>query len=187
MQGAEGIREPGLKQQREPGALLVAEPGGKTVLPGTGDVDLLMGYIQIPAEDDRLGFRQGRHILAERSIPLFPVREAHQLVLGIGGIAVDQVKLFKLHRAHAPLPVMLRPADSGGRGKGLHTAKDQHAGITGLLRRIPELVRPGGNPQVIHLFRTRLDLLKAEDVRLQRLHGVPHSLAEDRPQSVHIP
>ncbi|CDB56117.1 unknown [Akkermansia muciniphila CAG:154] len=81
MQGTERIRKTGLKQPRKPGALLVAESGGKTVLFGTRDVNLLMGHVQIPAENDRLDFRQSRHILAERGVPLLPVRKTRQFIL----------------------------------------------------------------------------------------------------------
>ena len=73
MQQAERIGKSGFQQLREPGAFFVGEPGGETVVLGPRDVDLLMGHVQIAAENDRFDGRQAGHVIAERLIPLLPV------------------------------------------------------------------------------------------------------------------
>lgn len=152
-----------------------------------GEVDFLVCHVQIAAEDDGFGFRQAADVGAEGLVPFAAVGQASQLVLGVGGVAVDEVELFELHGGDAAFRIMLRHADAEAGGEGGHFGEDEHAGVSGALGGVPERMRPGCQPQVAHLLRAGFDFLKAEHVCIKRIHFFRQAFAEGGAQAVHIP
>ena len=56
---------------------------------GVLQVELLMGHVEIAAQHHRLLFVQLHEVGSEVVLPLHPVVDAGQLVLGVGGVAAE--------------------------------------------------------------------------------------------------
>ena len=82
---AEGVHESGREQLRHLAPLLIGETGVAPIGAGVLQVDLLVGHVQIAAEDHRLFPIQLREVGAEVVLPLHAVVDALEAVLGVGG------------------------------------------------------------------------------------------------------
>ena len=144
-----------------------------------------MGHIQIAAVDHRLFLIQLHQVGAQIVLPLHPIVDAGQPLLGVGGVDVHQIKLRVFQRdGPALVAVLLRPdavahaqrrllAVAGGAGIALFLGTVKILGVALRLKfRLPGLA---------------LGLLQAEDVRIQRGKTLGKALFQHRPQAVHVP
>ena len=71
-----GVDKAGLEDIVEVGTLLVGESGAVAILLGTGEVNFLMGDVEITAEDNGFGLFQLFAIVEKISVPLLTVGKA---------------------------------------------------------------------------------------------------------------
>ncbi len=96
---AEGVDEPAVEQLGKARALLVGEPGGPTVFPWAREVDLVVGDVEVAAEDDGLA----NDLLTQAQ----PVGQAAEAVLRVDGVDVDEVEIRILQGDDAAFLVVL--------------------------------------------------------------------------------
>ena len=166
MDGAEAVGEARRQQLGHLGPLLVGEarahPVGLCVL----DVDLLVGHVQIAAEDDRLFGIQLQQVGAEGVLPCHPVVQPLQAVLAVGSVAVDEVERRIFQRQDPALMVVLLDADAGRHRQRRLSAPAGRAGVALLLGGIGVFgVAFRGE---IRLTGLHLGLLHRKDIGIQR-------------------
>ena len=71
-----------------------------------------MGDIEIATKDDRLAEFKILAVLKEVSIPLLAIGESAQLVLGVGSVDGDEMKIGKLSCDNTPFGVVLLDANA---------------------------------------------------------------------------
>src|SRR3989344_5389176 len=85
------------------------------------------------------------NVLEEDFIELFFVPQTGKLVVGVGELAVEKVKFFKLKRLQAAFPLWRKRMFSPGNNKtlahghGRFYGEHRGAAVAGALRRIPKL------------------------------------------------
>ena len=71
-----------------------------------------MGDIEVATKDDRFAELEIFTVMKEVSIPLLAIGESAQLVLRVGGVDGDEMKIVKLSCDYAPFGVVLLDADA---------------------------------------------------------------------------
>ena len=108
----------------------------------------------------------------EGVLPGHAVVQALEAILGVGGVAADQIEGVKLGGDHPPLVVVLLDPQAVGHRQGFGLGKDRHTGVALLLGAVPELVVAGHfQPVGLAGVVLELGLLQAEDIRVQGLEG----------------
>ena len=144
-----------------------------------------MCHIQVAAVDHRLFGVQLRQIGADVVLPLHAVVQTGQLVLGVGGVAADQIEVLELSGDDPALVAVDVVAEVIGHGQGRPAGEHGGAGIARLVGAVPE-------PLVAlqlegRLLRPHLRLLQADDIRIRQGAEVQKALVQAGPQAVDIP
>ena len=178
---APGIGEAGGQQLGELAPLLVGEAGVAPVGLGVFQVDLLMGHVQVPAVDHGLDRVELLHVFAQGVLPAHAEVDPLEPVLGVRGVAGEQVEILVFQRDQTALVVELLHADTVGHGQGLVLREHRRAGIALLLRGAPVLLVAGQVQR--ELARLHFGLLQAENVGVQglELSSKPLSTQARRP------
>ena len=154
---------------------------------GVFQVNVAERDVQVPAEDDGLLRVQRLQMRPERILPGHAVIQPLQAVLGVGGVAADEIKALKFGGNDPPLVVVLLQPQTVGHRERLDLGKDGHAGIPLLLCAVPKLMVPGQVQVDLPGVVLELGLLHAEDVRVQggeRRHKI---FFHTSPQAVDVP
>jgi len=186
---AERVHEAAPEEPPEARPLLVREAGVAAVRPRVGEIDLLMGHVQVPAEDSRLppGLKPGE-VPEERWVPLpDAVVEPGQAPLRVRLVDVHNPVIGKLRRQHPALPVMRCHADPAAHLRGPHTGQHRGPAVALLLGAVPVDLVPAGPFHVLHVARLRLGLLQAHDVGVAPLDVVEQALLQGGPHPVDVP
>ena len=112
----------------ETGALLVRKTRVADVFLRARQIDLLMGDVQVAAEDDGLFFLEPTHMVQQGPVPLLPEAQAHEPGLRVGHIDIHHVAVGQLRREGAALRVVPRRTEAGGHGQRLATTGKALAG-----------------------------------------------------------
>ena len=107
LEDAKGVDETRIDQSIERSPLLGAESGVFDIFFRTGQVDFLMGYIEVSAEKNRLLLPQSTEMLQKSSIPFKAVVQASQCILGIGGVDINQSERIKFQILHPSFLIVL--------------------------------------------------------------------------------
>ena len=182
---AEGVRKTAGQQVAELFAFLVSEAGIMTVGLRILDVYLLVGHVQIAAEDDGLLLIQAFQVIAKVSLPRHAVVQTLQTVLRIGGIATHQEEVFHLQRHHPTLVIVHLDADAVGHTLRLMLREDGCATVAFLLGIVP--IALIALESQIQLSLLHLRLLQTEEVGIKRLEYLTETLALAGSQTVHVP
>ena len=144
-----------------------------------------MGHVEIAAQHHRLLFVQLHEVGPEVVLPLHPVVDAGQLVLGVGGVAADQEEAVELRGDDPALVVVRVQADAAGDGQGLHPGEHRRARVALLFRAVPE--EPVAGQLQCDLVGLELGLLEADHVGVHPLEEVQKALAQACTQAVDVP
>src|SRR3989338_2424507 len=134
------------------------------------------------------------NVLEEDFIELFFVLQTGKFVVGVGEVAVEKVKFFKLKRLQAAFPLWCKCMLSSGNNKTLTHGHwrfyGEHRGtaVAGALRRIPKLGVAGKIK--LHLLARRvayLNFLQTQDIRLLSLQKINKALIHRRADAVDVP
>ena len=181
----EGIREAGIQKRGHLFPLLGGEAGVLRVAFRVLQVDLLMGDIHVPADDDRLFPVQIQQIAPEGVLPGHAVIQTGQAALAVGGIDRDKIKGGILQGDDAALVIMLREADAVADGEGLPLREDCGAAVALFLGGIHvQQIALRGN---IRLTGLHFGLLQAEEIRVRGAEIIHEALAHAGAQTVDIP
>lgn len=75
---------------------MVGEAGGAAVGFGVGEVDFLVGDVEVAADDDGFFFCEFGEVVAEFGVPMFiAIGEAGEAVLGVRDVGVDEDEFFE--------------------------------------------------------------------------------------------
>ena len=185
VQRPEGVHKAGGQELGHFPPFLVGEAGIPAVGAGIFQVDLLVGHVQVPAVDHRLFPVQLAKVLPEIVLPGHAVIQTEELVLGVGGIAADQVKVRELRRDDPPLVAVLVDSKVIGDVQRLPPGEDGGAGVARLVRAVPEALVAGEIK--LRLLRAHFRLLKADDVRAGEGAEVQEALFQAGPKAVDVP
>ena len=95
---AERIHEARLHQPSEPTPFLDREPMVADVGLGIGQIDFLMGHIEVSAKNHRLAGLQCFQMSPKGWIPFqLPVRQPGKVALGVGRVAIDHEAVWQFH------------------------------------------------------------------------------------------
>ena len=182
---AEGVGEAIGQQLAELGALLVGEARIMAVGFRILDIDLLVGHVQVAAEDDGLLGIEALEIGLEIILPRHAVVETLKTVLRVGRIAAHQEEVVHLEGDDAPLMVVHVDADAIGDAERFPTGEDGGAGVAFLVGIVPiALVALEG---YVELSGLHLRLLKTEEVGIQLLEYLAEALALAGTQAIDVP
>ena len=185
MQPAEGVRKARIQQLGHLAALLIGEARIHAVGLGVLEVDLLMGHVQIAAQQHGLDLIELLQIRPEVVLPLHAVVQSLQAVLGVGRVAAHQIERAHVAGDDPALVVVLVDADAVGHALHGHAAEHRRAGIALPVGAVEVLLVTGQIHRALPLLH--LDLLQAQHVRIQRLHALIEVLADHRAQAVYVP
>ena len=185
VQHAEAVGKACVQQFGHFAALLIGKARAHVVGLVVLDIDLLMGNIQVAAQDHRLFCVQCQQVGAEGILPLHAVVQTLQPILTVGGIAVDQPELRVFQREHTALVVVLLNANAGGHGQRLLAAPAGRAGVALFLGRISILrVSLRGK---IRLTGLHLGLLHRKDIGIQSCKTLGKAMGQAGAQAVDVP
>ena len=185
VQAAEGVHKPGGKKLRHLLALLVGKAGIAPVGARVLQVDLLVGHVQVPAENHRLDGVQLCQIGAEIVLPLHPVVDALEAVLGVGGVAAHQIEIGVLGGNDPSLMAVEVVAKAVGYGEGLLPGENGGTGIAFFVSVVP--VHMVARQVQLYLACLELGLLQAVDVGSRLPAEIKKALLQTGPQAVDIP
>ena len=181
----EGIGKAAFQQLGEAFTLLIREAGVTPVGGGILQIDLLVGNIQIAAEDHGLDLIQTAQVCSEGFLPFHPMINSCKLPLGIGGVAGDKIEFRVLQGDDPAFCIQFRHADAAGDIHGGVAGKDGGAGIALLFGVAPVLLIAG--QLKLDLSFLQLRLLKAEKVRIQLGKAFQKAFLYTGTQAVNIP
>ena len=182
---AEGVGEAIGQQLAELGALLVGKARIMAVGLGILDIDLLVGHVQVAAEDDGLLGIEALEIGLEIILPRHAVVEALETVLRVGRVAAHQEEVVHLKRDHTPLMVVHINTDAIGHIQRFLSGENSGATVALLVSIVPiALVALEG---YVELSGLHLRLLKTEEVGIQLFENITEAFALTGAQAVHVP
>ena len=186
IEGAEDVEESGFQQGGEASAFLVGEAGVEAVGAGVGEVDFLMGDVEIAAEEDGFFGGEGEEVVAEMGVPTLAVGEAGEFALAVGGVAVDEEEIGVLGGLDAAFPIVLGEIHAGGDGEGRDLGEDHGAAVAFFLGGIEEdlVVGEGGE---VDLFGQDFGFLKAEDIGLAGADEIGEAFIHGGAEAVDVP
>ena len=145
-----------------------------------------MGHVQVPTVNDRLDLVQGHKVLPQIVLPLHTIVQPFEPILGVGGVAADQIKLLIFQGDEPTLVVvdiLVHPIGYGYRGMG---GENGGAGIALFFRRVP-ILQDSLTQGDVRLALLHLSLLQAQKVRGLLLIKIQKPLFHTGPQAVYIP
>ena len=145
-----------------------------------------MSDVQIAAIDDGLGLVQTHQIVPQIVLPRHAIVQALQAVLGVWGVAADQIELVILQGDEPPLVVVNFLVHAIGGIQGRMGGEHRCAGISLFLCGVPKL-QPAFPQLQLGLPLDHLCLLKAEKVGGLPAEEVQKPLVQTGPQAVYIP
>ena len=185
VEGAEGVDEAAAEQLAELRALLVGEAGIAAVGLRVFQVYLLVGHVEVAAEDDGFLTVEVHEVGTEVVVPRHAVVEALEAVLRVGRVAVDEEEPGHFKCDDAPFVVVVVDAHAVGDRQGLVPGEDGGAGIAFLLGGVPiNVVALEGQ---VELSGLHLCFLQAEEVGVELCEHIAEALALAGPQTVHVP
>ena len=134
---AESVDEACIQKLLQLAALFVSEARIAAVGLGVLQVDLLVRYIEIPADDDGLLRIQPLEVRAEGVFPRHAVVEATEVILRIRRVHCDEVEVGILEGDDATLLVVLLDADAVADAERLMTGIDSGTRIAFLHGIVP--------------------------------------------------
>ena len=143
-----------------------------------------MGDVHIPAHDNRLIRVQLLQIGAEVVFPVHAVIQPFKLVLRVGCVNCDQIKIAVIRGDDAALMVVFIDPEAVGHCLRLVFGKQRYARVTFLLRRVPIFMVAF---YLRRLLGLQLGLLQTHHVRLLGRQEIKKALAHTRAQAVYIP
>ena len=182
---SEGVGEACCQELRKLRPLLVRESRVHAIGLRVLQVYLLVGHVQVAAQDDGFLLIEAEEILTERIFPRHAIVEALQTVLRVGRIAAHQEEVLHLERHHPTLMIVVVDADAIGHIEGFVLGKDGCAGVAFLLGIVP--IRLIAIELQVQLTGLHLRFLQAEEVRIYLAEDVAEALAFASPQSVDVP
>ena len=102
-----------------------------------------MGDVQVAGVDHRLLRVQCFQVGEQVGLPLHPVVNALELLLGVGGVAADEEKALKFQRDESSLVVVRVDTHAVTHRQRLLAGEHRRAGIALLVRAVPELFVAG--------------------------------------------
>ncbi len=183
---AEHVDDVGVDVVVEAGSLLVGEAGVFAVGLGVGQVDLLVGAVEVAADEHGLGPLQVLDVGEEGLVPSEPVGQAHKPGLRVGGVDVDEVEVRELGGDHPALGVVFLDAHAQGVRQDRLAGENEGAGVAFFHRAVPEgLV--AGEPGEVHLLGGGLGFLQADHVGIALEHVVAKAFVHCRADAVDVP
>ena len=187
MEVAEGVGEAGVEEAGEAFAFLIGEAGAAAVFLGAGDVDFVVGDVEVAAEDDGFLLGVAGEVVAESGVPFEAVGEAAEFVLGVWGVDVDEGEVRVFESEDAAFAIMIREVHAVVDVEGGIAGEDGDAGVAGFFGGVPEAVvaiefRGEGD-----LFLAGFGFLQAEDVGFFGGDEVSEAFAEDCADAVYVP
>ena len=144
-----------------------------------------MRHVQVAAEDDRLFGVQLLQIAAQVVLPLHTVVNARQLVLGVGHVEIDQIKIRVFQRDGAALVVVNVLVEAIAHRQRRRFGPDGRAGVALFVGAVDVLGVARGRK--IRLSGLHFGLLNAEEVRVQRVEHVLKAFFQAGAQTVDVP
>ena len=185
MQVAETVGKAGSQQFGHLAPLLVGEARRAAVGAGVLQVDLLVGHVQVTADDHRLFGVQVQQVSTQVILPLHAVVNAGQFVLGVGHIQVHQIEVLEFQGdGPALMAVGLHP-DAVPGIEGLQPGVDQSAGIALLLGTVD--VFGIAFRLKVRLAGLHLGLLQADGIGVKGSKGFGKALFQAGTKAVHVP
>ena len=86
---SEDVDEAGVEDLVEAGAFFVGEAWAAAVGVWAGDIDFLVGDVEVAGEEDWFALFEGLDVGEEGGVPLEAVGEASEFGLGVGGVDGD--------------------------------------------------------------------------------------------------
>ena len=164
---------------------MVGEAGILPVGLGILQVYLLVGHIQVAAQDDGLLGIQCHQVGTEVVLPLHAVVQSLQPVLRIGSVAGDQIEVVRLQRDDAAFVVVLVDADSVCNAQRLMLGEYGRTRIALLVGIVP--VRLVAVEREVQLSLLHLCLLQTEKVSVHLLEDVAEPFPFTGSQPVDVP
>lgn len=166
---AEGVDETGVEEFVEACPFLRGEARAFVIGFRAGEIDFLVGDIEVTAGYDRFPFGLERFkVLAEGHVPFHAVGEAEEFVFGVGRVNGDEEESGVFEGDDAALEVSFgafRAPDSQSYAEGFGFREDGGAGVAGFYGRVPVGSVTREFEGEVDLFWFRLGFLEAEDVR----------------------
>ena len=181
----EAVRKAAGQQVAELLTLLIRKAGIHVVRLWILEVDLLVGHVQVTAEDDGLLLVEALEILAEGILPRHAVLQSLQAVLGVRRVTADEEEVCHLEGDDTPLMVVQVDPDAIGYAQGMMLREDSSTGIAFLLGIVP--ITLVTLEMQIELSCLHLRLLKTEEIGIQLTEHLTEALTLTGAQTVHIP
>ena len=144
-----------------------------------------MRHVQVAAEDDRLFGVQLLQIAAQVVLPLHTVVNARQLVLGVGHVEIDQIKIRVFQRDGAALVVVDVLVEAIAHRQRRRFGPDGRAGVAFFLGAVPILLIAG--QLHLSLALLHLCLLQTENIRICLFKKIHKSFLHTCTDSIYIP
>ena len=129
VEASEDVDEAGVEDLVEAGAFFVGEAWAAAVGVWAGDIDFLVGDIEVAGDEDGFAFFEGLDVSEEGGVPLEAVGEACEFGLGVGGVDGDDEAGGEFGGDDAALVVVGGDADASGDGEGLGSGEDGGAAV----------------------------------------------------------
>ena len=181
----EGVGESGVQKIGEFAPLFVGESGVFPVGLGVFQIDLLMGDVQVPAEDHGLLFVQPLQVFPEGVFPAHPVVQTGQFVLGVGGVAGHQIEVFIFQGDDPAFVVVFFHSDAVSRAERFFFCENGGAGVAFFLGVVPVLA-VAGEVQVDLAF-LEFGFLEAEEVGVGFGEVVQEAFPDAGAEAVDVP
>ncbi len=181
----EGVDEPVFDVPVEGAPLLGGEARVVDVRLRVLEVYLLVGRVEIAAEDDRLRRFEPFYVREKIRVPLHAVIEPGKTVLGVRRVDVDEEESVELEGDDPALPVVLGDSHAAGKREGLDLREHGGSRISPPVCAVPELQVSGKIDR--DLLPGSLGLLEAEDVRVDLFNDVEKAVFHGSPDPVDIP
>ena len=176
----------GFEDFAEAGAFLFGKAGVAAVGFGIGQIDFLVGHIEVARHQHRFVPLQGLDKSEESGIPGKTVGQAGQFRLGVGRVDADDITTRVFQGDHAAFVVMLREADAVQYRERRMFGEDTGAAVAGFGGAVPEPVIAGEPPEVDGL-RVDFGFLEEQEVRLLGVDKIGETLAHDGAEAIDVP
>jgi len=184
---AEGVDESGPEKFAHSFAFLVGETRVPAIGFGIGQINFLVGHVEVAAKSNGFLPSELAKIPAEIRIPgIVAVPQAGEVPLGIGNVNVHDVETIELASDHTPFANVRTVGKVHAHGKWFLLGEHRRAGVTFLVRK---MITPKRITEIIlgnHL-RIQFHFLQAEDVGRTLPDEFVKTLGTTSPEAVHVP
>jgi len=165
---------------------LVGKARVTTVGPGVGQVDFLVGNIEVATEDHRFLFFQAPDEFQELNVPLvLAVVQAGQFALGVGCVDGDQEKIVEFGGEHPAFGIQFGQAQARINRPGNLAGQQGSTGISPFQGGVP--VHRVTRQIKLHLLWKCAHLLQADHIRVAVGCEIQKTFFDTGPQAVHVP